>query len=59
MQAKYFLQRKNPTKKRYNKHLKICLNCGNTEVQEYESEISCEPCGSSYYFGKIDVGGKR
>ena len=53
MKAKYYQQRKNPIKKRLARHLKICVNCGNTEVQEYEFGISCEICGLTFYFDKI------
>ena len=47
-------QKKKPVEKQYiSKQLKICVNCGNTQVQEYEFGISCELCGTSFYFGKI------
>lgn len=51
MQAKYYLQKKKPDKKIHNRYLKICVNCGNTEVEKYEFGISCELCGASFYFG--------
>ena len=54
MHAKLYQHRKDPIKKRHNTDLKICVNCGNTEIQEYEFGISCELCGESFYFGKIE-----
>lgn len=54
MQAISELQKKSGIKKQYiSRQLKICVNCGNTEVQEYEFGISCDLCGTSFYFGKI------
>ena len=54
MQAISESQKKNGVKKQYiSRQLKICVNCGNTEVQEYEFGISCELCGTSFYFGKF------
>jgi ribosomal protein L37AE/L43A len=53
MQAKYYPQKRNLSKKAH-RHLKICVNCGNTEVEEYEFGISCELCGTSFYFGKTN-----
>jgi ribosomal protein L37AE/L43A len=53
MQAISESQKKNGIKKQYiSWHLKICVNCGNTKVQVYEFGISCELCGTSFYFGK-------
>jgi ribosomal protein L37AE/L43A len=36
-----------------SRQLKICVACGNTQVEEYEFGISCELCGTSFYFGRI------
>ena len=54
MKATFDSKKKSETKQCICKQLKICINCGNTEVQEYEFGISCELCGTSFYFGKID-----
>ena len=35
------------------KYVRICISCGNPNVEEYEFGISCERCGSSFYFEKI------
>ena len=36
-----------------SRQLKICIACGNTQVEEYEFGISCERCGTSFYFGRV------
>lgn len=36
-----------------SKQLRICVACGNTQVEEYEFGISCERCGTSFYFGRV------
>ena len=36
-----------------SRQLRICVACGNTQVEEYEFGISCEQCGTSFYFGKV------
>ena len=28
-----------------NKHVKICINCGNSKIESHEFGISCEDCG--------------
>ncbi len=38
-----------------SRQLKICVACGNTQVEEYEFGISCEHCGTSFYFGRNDL----
>lgn len=35
-----------------SRQLRICVACGNKEVEEYEFGISCERCGTSFYFGR-------
>lgn len=35
------------------RQIRICVACGNTKVEEYEFGISCEVCGTSFYFGRI------
>ena len=34
------------------RQIRICIACGNSQVDEYEFGISCERCGTSFYFGK-------
>jgi ribosomal protein S27E len=54
MQAISNSHKKNEVKKQYiSRQLKICVNCGNAQVQEYEFGISCELCGTSFYFGRV------
>ena len=36
-----------------SRQLRICVACGNTQVEEYEFGISCEHCGTSFYFGRL------
>lgn len=36
-----------------SRQLKICVACGNMQVDEYEFGISCEQCGTSFYFGQV------
>ena len=36
-----------------SRQLRICVACGNIYVEEYEFGISCERCGTSFYFGNI------
>lgn len=37
-----------------SRQLRICVACGNSQVQEYEFGLSCELCGTSFYFGKVN-----
>ena len=36
-----------------SKQLRICVACGNPHIEEYEFGISCELCGTSFYFGRV------
>ncbi len=42
-----------------SKQLRICIACGNTQVDEYEFGISCELCGTSFYFGRVGLKEKK
>ena len=55
MKAHYVFKEKDGKEDRQvvSKQLKICIACGNSDVQEYEFGISCEICGTSFYFGRI------
>lgn len=39
------LIQKNSGLKIKNKDIKICINCGNSEIDSHEYGISCEDCG--------------
>lgn len=47
------LQKKNTGKEKYgvDSRIRICINCGNINVDLYEFGMSCESCGISLYFG--------
>ena len=56
MKAHYTMQQKESDEVNVgpvSKQLRICVACGNTQVEEYEFGISCERCGTSFYFGRI------
>ena len=55
MKAYYKQQRKSGIENigPVSKQLKICVACGNTQIEEYEFGLSCERCGTSFYFGRI------
>ena len=54
MKAHYVFRKKDKEEEPIvSRQLKICIACGNTEVQEYEFGISCEICGTSFYFGRV------
>ena len=35
-----------------SRQMKICIACGSTHVQEYNLGISCNTCGTCFYFGR-------
>ncbi|HSG73598.1 MAG TPA: hypothetical protein VLA01_00160 [Nitrosopumilaceae archaeon] len=56
MEAYYTTHRNVPKGEKLSevsRQLKICVACGNTQVEEYEFGISCELCGTAFYFGRI------
>ena len=36
-----------------SRQIKICVACGNMDIEEYEFGLSCERCGTSFYFGRV------
>ena len=47
------------SKKGKDKHtvdsrIRICINCGNVNIDFYEHGVSCETCGADLYFGRLN-----